>query len=271
MTDLIQITKHLSTFQKFQLNWNHFQDLEILSLFVDRSGILWAGSHLGEGVTKIQNIIRSSNQLIDAPPGSLKLNDDVVWSLFKDSKDNLWVGTYRGGVNVLNFTSKQTRIYKKSPDGKNSISDNHIRSLAEDKLGNIWIGTYSGGLNRVDKSGQKVEVFKNEPGNSNSLSANQVLDIYIESENKIWIATFGGGLKQTYLFMKTLQVFLKLQLIKTIHLILTRFQMIGFTTILRDSKNNFWIGTYGGGLNKFDEQTGSFKVFSQILKIFNQH
>jgi len=149
-------------FSKISIQLESFQDLEILSLFVDRSGILWAGSHLGEGVTKIQKYYSKFETINRRSTRNLKLNDDVVWSLLKDSNDNLWVGTYRGGVNVLNFTSKQNRIYKQSPDGKNSISDNHIRSFAEDKLGNIWIGTYSGGLNRVDKSGQKVEVFKND-------------------------------------------------------------------------------------------------------------
>ena len=245
---------------KISTQLESFQDLEILSLFVDRSGILWAGSHLGEGVTKIQKYYSKFETINRRSARNLKLNDDVVWSLFKDSKDNLWVGTYRGGVNVLNFSSKQTRIYKQSPDGKNSISDNHIRSLAEDKLGNIWIGTYSGGLNRVDKSGQKVEVFKNEPGNSNSLSANQILDIYIESENKIWIATFGGGLNKLS-FSDNTSGIPEITTYKHNPSDPNSLSDDRVYTILRDSKNNFWVGTYGGGLNKFDEQTGSFKVF----------
>ena len=172
-------TETFINFSKISAQQNSFTDVEILSLFVDRSGILWAGSHLGEGVTKIQKYYSKFESINSRSPGRLKLNDDVVWSLFKDSKDNLWVGTYKGGVNVLNFTSNQTSIYKKLPDQINGISDNHIRSIAEDRFGNIWIGTYSGGLNRIDKSGQKVEVFRNESGNSNSLSANQVLDIFI--------------------------------------------------------------------------------------------
>ena len=183
-------------FSKISAQQSSFTDVEILSLFVDRSGILWAGSHLGEGATKIQKYYSKFESINSRSSGRLKLNDDVVWSLFKDNKNNLWVGTYRGGVNVLNFVSKQNKIYKKLPDQINGISDNHIRSIAEDRLGNIWVGTYSSGLNRIDKSGQKVEVFKNEPGNFNSLSANQVLDIYIESEKIIWVATFGGGLNK---------------------------------------------------------------------------
>ncbi|MCW9065906.1 MAG: hypothetical protein OQJ78_06365, partial [Ignavibacteriaceae bacterium] len=183
-------------FTRLSSQENIFPDVEILSLFVDRSGILWAGSHLGEGVTKIQKIKLKFDIINSKSTGNLKLNDDVVWSLFKDGKENLWVGTYRGGLNVLNFKTKQRQIYKKSNDKTYRISDNHIRAIAEDKFGNIWVGTYSGGLNRINGITGKIDLYENEPGNSNSLSANQVLDIYVESENIIWIATFGGGLNK---------------------------------------------------------------------------
>jgi len=254
-------TESFTNFSKISAPQNSFTDVEILSLFVDRSGILWAGSHLGEGVTKIQKYYSKFESINSRSVGKLKLNDDVVWSLFKDSKDNLWVGTYRGGVNVLNLASNQTKVYRRTPDQSNGISDNHIRSITEDKLGNIWIGTYSGGLNRIDKSEQKVEIFKNEPGNSNSLSANQVLDIYVESEKVIWVATFGGGLNKLTFTDNTSGVpefkFFKHNPSDPNSLSDDRVYRI-----LKDSKENFWIGTYGGGLNKFNAQKGSFEVFS---------
>ena len=172
-------------FSKISSPQNGLNDKEILSLFVDRSGILWAGSHLGEGVTKIQKIKLKFDVINSKSMGNLKLNDDVVWSLFKDNEGNLWVGTYRGGVDVLNFRSNHRKIYSKSSSNENAISDNHIRSIAKDKLGNMWIGTYSGGLNRIDGKNKKISVYKNEPGIRNSISANQVLDIYVESEKRI--------------------------------------------------------------------------------------
>ncbi len=252
-------TESFTNFSKISLPQNSFTDVEILSLFVDRSGILWAGSHLGEGVTKIQKYYSKFELINSRSGGGLKLNDDVVWSLFKDSKDNLWVGTYRGGVNVLNFATNQSKIYRKLTDQINSLNDNHIRSITEDKLGNFWIGTYSGGLNRIDRSGQKVEIFKNEPGNSNSLSANQVLDIYIESEKIIWVATFGGGLNKLTFAENTSGV----PEFKTYRKNSSDPNSLSddrVYCVLKDSKENFWIGTYGGGLNKFDEQKGSFEV-----------
>ena len=238
---------------------NQFPDVEILSLFIDRSGILWVGSHLGEGVTKVQKDISNFEIINRQSTGNLKLNDDVVWSLIKDREDNLWVGTYRGGINILNFKSKQTKILKSLPQ-RNSISDNHIRSFAQDKFGNIWIGTYSGGLNRISHNSQKIDVFKNEPGNINSLSANQVLDIFIESENVIWVATFGGGLNKLS-FSKNSSGEPDFKVLKHVPSDPLSVSDDRVYSLLKDSKGNFWVGTYGGGLNKLNQKTFEFESY----------
>lgn len=236
-----------------------FPDVEILSLFVDRSGILWAGSHLGEGVAKIQKSKLKFDIIKSKSPGNLKLNDDVVWSILKDRKENLWVGTYRGGVNILNLNKNQRQIIKKSDDKNLGISDNHIRSFAEDKFGNIWIGTYSGGLNRISSDKKRIDVFKNEPENLNSLSANQVLDIFIESETTIWAATFGGGLNKIT-FSDNTSGTPEFQAYRNDPSDVNSLSDDRVYSILKDSKGNFWAGTYGGGLNKFDEKITKFDI-----------
>ncbi|MBK9097263.1 MAG: hypothetical protein IPM14_03905 [bacterium] len=258
-------------FKRISTRQNPFMDEEILSLFIDRSGVLWAGSHLGEGVTKIQKFDVKFETINRNSPGNLRLNDDVVWALFKDSSENLWIGTYRGGANLLNFSKQQSTIYSKHADGIHKISDNHIRSFAEDKSGNIWIGTYSGGLNRINHSTKRIDIFKNEPGNQNSLSANQVLDIYVESEKVIWVATFGGGLnKLTFSDNSSGKPDFKAYSYDPNDK--NSISENRVYTILRDSKNNFWIGTYGGGLNKFDNASEIFRLFTsepnnQTLKV----
>jgi len=254
-------------FTRLSSQENVFPDVEILSLFVDRSGILWTGSHLGEGVTKIQKVKLKFDIINSKSTENLKLNDDVVWSLFKDSKGTLWVGTYRGGLNVLNFETKKRQIYKRSDDKSYGISDNHIRAIAEDRFGNIWVGTYSGGLNRINRNKGKIDLYKNEPGNSNSLSANQVLDICVESENTIWVATFGGGLNKLS-FSDNTSGTPEFNSFKHDPSDPASLPDDRVYTILKDKNKNFWVGTYGGGLNKFDEETGKFGIIFPDLQSF---
>jgi len=246
-------------FSKISTPQNSFPDVEILSLFVDRSGILWAGSHLGEGVAKIQKIRLKFDIINSKSTGNLKLNDDVVWSLFKDTRKNLWVGTYRGGANVLNFKTNQKQVYKKSNSKSFGINDDHVRSIAEDSLGNIWIGTYDGGLNRINRNNGEITSFKYQAGSDNSLSANQVLHIFVESEKVIWVATFGGGLNKLS-FAKSTSGEPEFTVYKNDPSDNASLSDDRVYTILKDENNNFWVGTYGGGLNKFDEITGKFEI-----------
>ena len=238
-----------------------FNNNEILSLFTDRSGGLWVGSHLGEGVTLIRKRNSKFEILNSRSTEGIKLDDDVVWSVFKDNKGFLWVGTYNGGLNRIDLKNKSNLIFMNTSAPNNSISDNHIRSIAEDNFGNIWIGTYSGGLNRYNPRTGKIDVFKNQPGKRNSISANQVLDIYVESDSVIWIATYGGGLnklnfkKNTGSELKTVRVYENDPNDKT-----TLSDNRAYVIYI-DSKKNFWVGTYGGGLNKFDESSGKFESY----------
>lgn len=103
-------------------------------------------------------------------------------------------------------------------------------------------------------------MFKNEPGNLNSLSANQVLDIYVESENIIWAATFGGGLnKLTFADNSSGKPDFKAY--RHNSNAANSISDDRVYTILKDSKNNFWVGTYGGGLSKFDAANETFEIF----------
>jgi signal transduction histidine kinase len=86
-----------------------------------------------------------------------------------------------------------------------------------------------------------------------------VLDIYVESEKTIWVATFGGGLnKLTFADNSSGNP----EITAFRHNSKDPYSISDdrVYTILKDKKNNFWIATYGGGLNKFDNRSGRFEV-----------
>jgi ligand-binding sensor domain-containing protein len=58
-----------------------------------------------------------------------------IKSLLFDSKGQLWIGTYGGGLSLFNkhgFTNFTA---------KDSLLHNYIHNLFEDSKGNIWIGS----------------------------------------------------------------------------------------------------------------------------------
>ena len=64
--------------------------------------------------------------------------------LLEDTQDRIWVGTYKGGVSVIE-NGRVTEIF----DTTTGLRNKRIQALLEDAHGNIWIGAALGGLNVV--------------------------------------------------------------------------------------------------------------------------
>ena len=243
------------------LNPKSLPDNDILSLALDRSGILWAGSHLGEGVTKIIENRTMFNSIKKKTGKKNSLNDDVVWSIYEDNNKVLWIGTYRGGLNKFNMRTGRFKAYLFDDKDTNSLSDNHIRVIKQDKTGNLWIGTYQGGVNRFNPRTEKFTRFMHDKNNPVSLSENQIQDILIEPDSVIWIATFGGGLNKltfpdgNYSGSPVVSVYSHND--KNPNSLSDN----RVYDLFRDSKDNLWVATYGGGLNKFKPGEQSFEHY----------
>ncbi|NWF90227.1 MAG: hypothetical protein HXY50_12310 [Ignavibacteriaceae bacterium] len=246
-------------FQHNDLDENSIADNDIISLFKDKSGIIWAGTHLGEGISQLTRQSIKFNIIKSIPGSKLNINDNVIWSILQDKENILWIGTYRGGLNRIDEVRNKITYFKNSLS-KNSLSDNHVRSLIEDKFGNIWIGTYSGGLNRLDKATSSIFRFMHNPQNSLSIGGNQIQKLYIDSNSTLWIAVFGGGLNALDLndLNFSYPSFKKYKHNPSDSLSISDNRVY---TIYEDRNSNFWVGTFGGGLNKLNKKDGTFKRY----------
>ncbi len=230
-------------------------------LAVDRSGIIWVGSHLGEGVTKVIENKTKFNLIKNLPGDPNSLNDDVVWSILKDKTGNLWIGTYRSGLNKFDYKTGKFNAYQMNPGNANSLSDNHIRVIREDNFGNLWIGTYNGGVNKFNPHTGKFIRYVHDQNNPNSISGNQIQDIYIESDSVIWVAVFGGGLNKLKFEKNSATGDPQFIVYKHDPSDSSSLSDNRAYDIFIDGKGAVWIGTYGGGLNRFNRSTGTFQHF----------
>ena len=238
-----------------------FPENDILSLSLDRSGIVWVGSHVGGGVTLVRENRTKFNVLKSIPGNPNSLNDGIVWSIFEDKNNDLWMGTYRGGLNLFDEKSGEFKAFKNDPQDTNSLSSNHIRAIEEDRFGNFWIGTYSGGVNKYNPETRLFTRYVHNDNDSNSISGNQIQDIFVESDTVIWVGTFGAGLNKL--------TFDKNSAVSSPHVTVYRNDPTNpyslsddrVYVIYKDMESTMWIGTSGGGLCKFDETTGKFTSY----------
>ncbi len=235
---------------------------DVLCILEDESGTIWVGAHLGRGLNKLERQTVKFKQVNRDVSGQNGLNDDVVWSIVEDN-DNLWIGTYKGGLNKWDRKTGKFNYYRNDQFNANSISGNHIRSIAKD--GNyLLLGTYNYGLNIFDKNTGVIKRYLHDPTDSTSLGANQIQYIFIDSENNYWIGTFGGGLN---LVTNTRDFPAGLKFYRYKNDPDNPFSLSDdrIYTIYEDRDGIMWIGTFGGGLNKFDKKNQQFISYKNII------
>jgi hypothetical protein len=165
------------------------------------------------------------------------LPNNSVYSIFKDSRGILWVGTANGLSAIQNGAVKN---YYTS-DG---LSHNSCWAIVEDSNHNMWFGSHGGGLTFYD--GKKFIVFNQKSG----LINNKIRKLFIH-KNLLYIGTeFGVSI----LDIKTKKIILSKKITGCRNL----FQVMDFVEI--DSK--IYFGTFNDGFWRIDLDTKSITLIN---------
>ncbi len=158
----------------------------VRTIYEDNSGILWIGTR--EGLNKFDPVTRKFKRYLHSPVDPVSISHNFIYSaILKDSRGNLWVGTYGGGLNRMDTEKGTFTRYTFSPDEPDGLSDNIVFSVYEDKQGMLWIGT-NNGLNRLDPSTGIFVRF----GTAQGLPNEVIYGILPDDNNHIWMSTNYG-------------------------------------------------------------------------------
>lgn len=224
----------------------------IVNCFIEDSLYFWVGTEVGlNRIEKSTGLIR---QFANDPFDNKSLGANAVYALCKDSKGNLWIGSWNGGVNRYNYKNETFIRYKNQPANPTSLSKNNVFSIFEDQFGNLWVGTVGGGLNKFDYKTGTFKHYLNDPLDNNSLGYNYVDHIYQTQNGELWISTY----QQINRFDYETETFVKYAHHSNDSNSLTSGDI---EIIFEDSNEHLWIGT-AGGLNYFDRKTGKVRRFT---------
>jgi ligand-binding sensor domain-containing protein len=164
-----------------------------------------------------------------------------IYDLFRDRQDQIWIGTWGGGLGL--YDGKKFRSFTT----KDGLLSNSVTSIQEDKKGWIWIATDKG-LNVLRD--RKIEVA--------GLRGKSLLNIIIDSKGNLWAGCWraylsGGGLfkydGKMWQSFSTSNGLPGMEILK----------------VFEDSQGNIWVGTYeqgaGAGVGSFDGK--SWKIFTK--------
>jgi len=194
----------------FERNFKESSDAQILgkehvrSLFIDNSGIIWAGTSspfYGErtdgGLFRIDPITLDVKRYVSDNNDPKSLSNNIVTSVFEDSRGTFWVGTAGDGLHTMDreigvFTKHtydplQPYNLSRPPTRNFGYSEDHIRFIQEDVQGRIWIGTMNNGMNRYDPISKKVQHFGSREGDSFNLPYDALWSSIVTDDNLLWV------------------------------------------------------------------------------------
>ncbi|HEX9652603.1 MAG TPA: two-component regulator propeller domain-containing protein, partial [bacterium] len=183
------------------------------------------------------------------------LSQSSIAAITQDSRGFMWFGTLDG---LNRYDGYGFTIYKHSSSDSNSIVASTISALYEDRFGYLWIGTMSAGLSRLHLDTGRITNFKNDPSNPNSLCDNRVRALLEDRSGVLWIGTRDGGLCKLLLSANMAPLSAEFLQFENDPGNAHSLSENHVRTLLEDRKGNLWIGTRGGGLNRFDRESGQF-------------
>ena len=220
----------------------------------DREGFMWFCTQ--EGLNKYDGY--NFTVYNHDPERASSISDNFINAIYEDSQGAIWVGTQSGGLNRFDRETEQFSRYLNDPKDPNSLSNNQVSAIYEDREDRLWIGTDGGGLNRWNRETGEFSSISSDPKdpkNPKSLSDNRVSAIYEDSDGLLWIGTDGGGLNR---FDRDAEQFSRYTSDPKNTKDPKSLSDNRVSAIYEDRQGFLWIGTDGGGLNRFDRETGEF-------------
>jgi signal transduction histidine kinase/ligand-binding sensor domain-containing protein/CheY-like chemotaxis protein len=266
------------------------------ALVQSRDGYLWLGTE--DGVVRFDGI---EFEVFDKRKVE-QITNNMITALCVDHKENLWIGSFGGGIVHMNFKTGKFNAFTI----EHGLSSDKIATIHEDNEGRLWIGTHGGGLCSRNPGNGEIKPYQ-FPHN---LKIETVWVVYEDRKQNLWIGTGNKGLIYmnpkngkiaTYTAGRGLPfgrvwavcqdrngyIWIGVDHKGLYRLDLETNKFINYTvedglignrisSILEDRDGNLWIGSLGGGLNRLDPVTGHFSSFSvehglvgnEVLNIF---
>ena len=273
----------------------------ILSIRQLKDNRLWIASELnGIAILNLkQGMFLSPEELsieyIQEGDDSRSLSNASARCIFQDSFDNIWIGTWGGGINFISskpplFT---TLSYSPIPNNENSLNNKVASSLCMDRQGRVWIGTDGGGIN-VFEGEKRIAIYRKESGD---IPSNFILASLQDSKGNLWFGSYQGGISyydsrnkrfrsislmgQSNLDVRTIYEDaqhniwvgysggivvlnpLTMKIIQHYNTDNSEVHSDFIRSIAQDEKGRFWIGTFGDGLGIYTPDLQKIKTFTQ--------
>lgn len=186
---------------------------------------------------------------IEALPFGHKL---TLTAIHVDDDGTIYCSYFNRGLFCYN---KKGELFAHYTTENSRLSNDVIMDITKEK-GDLWLATDGGGISILDRTGNSFRVLDHTPGDPSSLPVNSITHFYHDPEDNLWLGSVRGGLIQVK------ETFIRLY--KDVALDnnngLSEKVII---SLFEDDDSILWIGTDGGGINRYNPFNNQFKHFPE--------
>lgn len=175
------------------------------------------------------------------------LSSKDVQSVYQDRDGFLWISTRNG---LFQYDGYSITAYKSNLYYPDLLTSNNIYCVAEDSCHRLWIGTYNG-LNQLDKRTGKISKIENEEINGIGIS-----QILVTDDQRIWFGSEVG----LYEYIESENRFQLFDESNTDGV----FPRVTIKSLFEDDRGDVWIGTWGGGLYRYEKSSRRFRKYPRM-------
>ncbi|RUT72410.1 response regulator [Flavobacterium cupreum] len=183
-----------------------------------------------------------------------------IQTIFIDSKQNIWIGSWDRGIYFLK--NGTTRFINYNTANTTGLKSNRIFSFSEDSKGRIWIGTFIKGLHYFDNKSNTFMHCESKSFTENALDNAFIRKVFVDSDNVLWVGTIlglyqvslkdGADFKVTKMRDAMFRDKTKYNSIQTI------------LSIYESNDKTIWIGTDGEGLFNYNKKDKAFSNYNNF-------
>ena len=163
---------------------SYLEHTKVVALCLDRLNALW--------------IATDGGGLFNLKTGTLTKEDGIgsnaIYAVFDDREGRKWIGTLRGGINIIEKVSSPFGEIVTAPQQGAGDIKNFILSFGETPDHNVWIGTDGSGLRYWDRAANRFTEYNASPEAKTALSSNFITNIATDFEGRTWFSTWFGGI-----------------------------------------------------------------------------
>jgi diguanylate cyclase (GGDEF)-like protein/PAS domain S-box-containing protein len=174
--------------------------------------------------------------------------------LHEDRRGRMWVGSYRGGLARFDPESGASTRYLHRAGDPSTIANDEVWAIAEDPAGSLWLGT-NDGLDRFDPDTGRVTAHFDTPRAEDNRDNAGIRALLVDRAGNLWAGDLSG---LRYLARGG-------ERLVRVRPEDVSLQQDGVVALHEDPSGTLWLGTYGGGLKRFDPKTSAIETYKDFV------